>query len=83
MADAAEAGAGYVLVLPPACFGKATTPAVVERFYGDVAARSTLPVVVCNFPTKHSNIVGVKSRAQVGKITRLSAALPVADFATF
>ncbi|CAL3968207.1 unnamed protein product [Diplocarpon coronariae] len=40
-------------------------------------------VLLTRLAKKHSNIVGVKSRAQVGKITRLSAALPVADFATF
>ncbi|GAP88169.2 putative dihydrodipicolinate synthetase protein [Rosellinia necatrix] len=48
--DAAEAGADYALVLPPAYFGKATTPAVVDGFYAEVAARSPLPVVVYNFP---------------------------------
>ncbi|KAI1109327.1 hypothetical protein F5Y14DRAFT_444761 [Nemania sp. NC0429] len=50
IADAADAGADSVLVLPPAYFGKATTPAVIDRFYADVAARSTLPIVVYNFP---------------------------------
>jgi len=48
--DAAGAGADYVLVLPPAYFGKATTPAVVDGFFGDVARASPLPVVVYNFP---------------------------------
>ncbi|KAI8624796.1 hypothetical protein F5Y19DRAFT_303181 [Xylariaceae sp. FL1651] len=50
IADAAEAGANYVLVLPPAYFGKATTPAVIDGFFGDVAANSALPVVLYNFP---------------------------------
>ncbi|KAI3328191.1 hypothetical protein F4824DRAFT_429766 [Ustulina deusta] len=50
IADAADAGANYVLVLPPAYFGKATTPAVIDGFYADVAANSALPVVVYNFP---------------------------------
>ncbi|GKZ80405.1 hypothetical protein CBS63078_10095 [Aspergillus niger] len=48
--DAAAAGANYILVLPPAYFGKATTPAVVKRFFADVARKSPLPVVVYNFP---------------------------------
>ncbi|KAJ5902653.1 hypothetical protein N7495_003181 [Penicillium taxi] len=48
--DAAEAGANYVLVLPPAYFGKATNMNVVKRFFSEVAAKSTLPVVIYNFP---------------------------------
>ncbi|KAK3316303.1 dihydrodipicolinate synthetase [Apodospora peruviana] len=50
VADAAKAGANYVLVLPPAYFGKATTPQVIKAFFADVAAASPLPVVVYNFP---------------------------------
>ncbi|KAI8962544.1 aldolase [Daldinia sp. FL1419] len=48
--DAAEAGANYVLVLPPAYFGKATTPAVIDNFYAEIATKSPLPVVLYNFP---------------------------------
>ncbi|KAI0473944.1 hypothetical protein GGR56DRAFT_666898 [Xylariaceae sp. FL0804] len=48
--DAADAGADYALCLPPAYFGKATTPAVVDGFFADVAAASALPIVVYNFP---------------------------------
>lgn len=48
--DAAEAGADYALVLPPAYFGKQTTAAVVDRFFHEVAERSTLPIVIYNFP---------------------------------
>lgn len=48
--DAADAGADSALVLPPAYFGKATTPAVVERFFADVAAATPLPIVLYNFP---------------------------------
>ncbi|ROV89966.1 hypothetical protein VMCG_10084 [Cytospora schulzeri] len=48
--DAAAAGANYVLCLPPGYFGKATTPAVVERFFDDVATNSSLPIVIYNFP---------------------------------
>ncbi|KAI0007200.1 aldolase [Xylariaceae sp. FL0662B] len=48
--DAADAGANYVLVLPPGYFGKATTPAVVDGFFDDIATKSPLPVVLYNFP---------------------------------
>ena len=50
VADAVKAGANYILVLPPAYFGKATTSAVIERFYSDVSAGSPLPIVIYNFP---------------------------------
>ncbi|KAL4975818.1 hypothetical protein BDW66DRAFT_166891 [Aspergillus desertorum] len=104
--DAAEAGANYLLVLPPAYFGKATTPAVVKKFFADVAGKAPLPIVVYNFPgvangvdidsdtiaeivrsSKEasggkSNVVGVKlTCAQVGKITRLTAAFGPEVFA--
>ncbi|KAL4927672.1 dihydrodipicolinate synthase family protein [Aspergillus undulatus] len=107
--DAAEAGANYLLVLPPAYFGKATSPAVVKRFFADVAKKAPLPVVVYNFPgvtngvdidsdtiteivrasaaaspSGKSNVVGVKlTCAQVGKITRLTAAFAPEEFAVF
>lgn len=48
--DAAAAGANYVLCLPPGYFGKATTPAVINRFFDDVAVNSSLPIVIYNFP---------------------------------
>ncbi|KAI1323392.1 hypothetical protein F5Y16DRAFT_383872 [Xylariaceae sp. FL0255] len=48
--DAADAGATYALVLPPAYFGKATTPAVIDHFFAQVAAESPLPIVLYNFP---------------------------------
>ncbi|KAH8667699.1 hypothetical protein BGZ61DRAFT_429880 [Ilyonectria robusta] len=51
IADAADAGANYVLLLPPAYFGKQTTPAVIDNFFNDVAAESALPIVIYNFPT--------------------------------
>lgn len=50
IADAASAGANYVLLLPPAYFGKQTTPAVIDNFFNDVAKESPLPIVVYNFP---------------------------------
>lgn len=48
--EAVEAGADYGLLLPAAYFGKATTPAVIERFYTEVAMKSDLPIVIYNFP---------------------------------
>ncbi|KAL2110648.1 hypothetical protein VUR80DRAFT_906 [Thermomyces stellatus] len=50
IADAADAGANYVLLLPPAYFGKQTTPAVIDNFFNDVARESPLPIVIYNFP---------------------------------
>ncbi|KAH8172180.1 dihydrodipicolinate synthetase family protein [Sarocladium implicatum] len=50
LADAHEAGANYALVLPPGYFGKQTTPAVIDRFFADVAKESPLPIVIYNFP---------------------------------
>jgi len=50
ISDAATAGADYALVLPPAYFGKATTPSVIENFFLDIASRSPLPVIIYNFP---------------------------------
>ncbi|KAI6800267.1 aldolase [Hortaea werneckii] len=50
IADAAQAQADYVLVLPCAYFGKATSAQVVRNFYDEVAAKSPLPIVLYNFP---------------------------------
>lgn len=48
--DAYEAGSNYALVLPPAYFGKQTTPDVVKSFFLRVASRSPLPIILYNFP---------------------------------
>jgi dihydrodipicolinate synthase/N-acetylneuraminate lyase len=50
ISDAVEAGADSVLLLPPAYFGKQTTPAVINNFFDDVATASPLPIVIYNFP---------------------------------
>lgn len=50
IADAADAGADYALLLPPAYFGKQTTPEVIDDFFHEVAQKSTLPIVIYNFP---------------------------------
>lgn len=49
--DAVDAGADYALLLPPGYFGKQTTPAVIDSFFDDVAAKCPLPIVIYNFPT--------------------------------
>ena len=50
IADAHQAGANYILLLPAAYFGKQTTPSVITRFYDEVAEKSPLPIVIYNFP---------------------------------
>lgn len=51
VSDAVDAGANYVLLLPPGYFGKQTTPVVIENFFHDVAKECPLPIVIYNFPT--------------------------------
>lgn len=48
--DAAANGADYLLVLPPAYFGKATNMNVVKKFFAEVALKAPVPVVIYNFP---------------------------------
>ncbi|KAL1642412.1 hypothetical protein SLS58_005486 [Diplodia intermedia] len=49
--DAKDAGANYLLALPPAYLGaKATGMDVVRAFFAELAAKAPLPVVVYNFP---------------------------------
>ncbi|KAM0323161.1 hypothetical protein ACHAQA_009011 [Verticillium albo-atrum] len=50
ISDAHDAGANYCLLLPPAYFGKQTTPEVINRFFNEVASKSQLPIVIYNFP---------------------------------
>jgi 4-hydroxy-2-oxoglutarate aldolase len=69
--DAAAAGANYALCLPPGYFGKQTTPAVVERFFDDVAASSKLPIVIYNFPAVCNGI-----DLDSGTITKLAQRHP-------
>ncbi|EON96526.1 putative dihydrodipicolinate synthetase protein [Phaeoacremonium minimum UCRPA7] len=49
--DAVEAGANYVLLLPPAYFGKQTTPVVINNFFNDIAKECPLPIIIYNFPS--------------------------------
>ncbi|KAF2189251.1 aldolase [Zopfia rhizophila CBS 207.26] len=48
--DAQKAGADFGLLLPAAYYGKATTMAMVQAFYDEVAQKSLLPIVIYNFP---------------------------------
>jgi len=50
LTDAADAGANYVLLLPPGYFGKQTTLQVIDNFFDDVAKASPVPIVIYNFP---------------------------------
>lgn len=50
IADAHSAGADYALLLPPAYFRAASTNAVIEAFFLEVAQKSPLPIVLYNFP---------------------------------
>ncbi|KAL4954883.1 hypothetical protein BDW69DRAFT_204924 [Aspergillus filifer] len=50
ISDAKDAGANYALLLPPGYFGKQSTMDVVRGFYGYIAERSELPLVIYNFP---------------------------------
>ncbi|EAW11754.1 dihydrodipicolinate synthase family protein [Aspergillus clavatus NRRL 1] len=74
-ADAAAAGADYLLVLPPAYFGKATTMGVVKRFFVDVARRAPLPVVIYNFPGV-CNGVDIDSETMTAIVRESAAASP-------
>jgi 4-hydroxy-2-oxoglutarate aldolase len=73
--DAVEAGMDYVLVLPCAYFGKATTARVVEGFYGEIARNSPLPIVLYNFPgvtngvDLDSDVIAKLAKKHPGKIT--------------
>ncbi|KAM5344401.1 hypothetical protein ACJ41O_012938 [Fusarium nematophilum] len=73
--DAAKAGANYLLVLPPAYFGKATTMGVVKRFFAEVALKSPLPLVIYNFPGV-CNGVDIDSESIVAMFNESKASHP-------
>lgn len=97
--DAAEAGADYVIILPPAYYGSLlTTQHVIDHFIA-VADASPLPLLVYNFPgacsgldlssdtvlaiAAHRNVVGVKLTC--GNTGKLARVVAAAgpDFFTF
>ena len=74
--EGAEAGAGYVLLVPPSYYRAATDESRLEEYYMAVADESLVPVLLYNYPgavagvdmdsdfiirmAKHRNIVGTK-----------------------
>ncbi|KAI7877537.1 aldolase [Lichtheimia hyalospora FSU 10163] len=74
--QAADAGAEYVMVLPPSYYRVSMDSEAIESFFTHVADQSPVPVVIYNYPgvaqgidvsvqsierlAKHSNIVGIK-----------------------
>jgi len=80
--EAKEAGADFVLVLPPSYWASAMTRPVLVKFFQEVADESPLPVLIYNFPAvsnginidsdmlielaEHPNIVGCKLTDGVG-----------------
>lgn len=74
--QAAEAGAGFALILPPSFYKGSMDHDALYQFYTTVADQSPLPVVIYNYPgvcqgldlsipllvelSKHKNIIGVK-----------------------
>ncbi|KAF5002401.1 hypothetical protein FGRMN_413 [Fusarium graminum] len=54
--DAAEAGAGFGLLLPPSYWSKALPSQAILSYFREVAAASPIPIVVYNFPAVTSGI---------------------------
>jgi 4-hydroxy-2-oxoglutarate aldolase len=75
ISDAADAGMDYVLVLPCAYFGKATTLKVIGKFYDELARTSPLPIVLYNFPgvtngvDLDSDVIANLAKKHPGKVT--------------
>ena len=83
--EAEEAGADFVLILPPSYWASAMTRPVLVAFFSEVADESPLPVLVYNFPavsngvnidsdtmielSQHPNIVGCKLTDGVSVLT--------------
>ncbi|KAI5460703.1 dihydrodipicolinate synthetase family protein [Mariannaea sp. PMI_226] len=56
ISEAKVSGADFALALPPAYWSAAMTPAVIESFFSEVAEKSTLPLLIYNFPGVASGI---------------------------
>ncbi|KAF9766257.1 hypothetical protein IL306_001365 [Fusarium sp. DS 682] len=54
--DAAEAGAGFGLLLPPNYWPKALPSQAIVSYFKEVAAASPIPIVIYNFPAVTSGI---------------------------
>lgn len=57
LADYARAGAQWGLVLAPGYFGAAVGQGGLEAWYGEVAGRSEVPVLVYNYPGVTNGLV--------------------------
>ncbi|KAL5120375.1 hypothetical protein ACEQ8H_001665 [Pleosporales sp. CAS-2024a] len=72
--DAVAAGANYGLLLPASYYGPATSKEVVMGFYNEVAQKSSLPLVIYNFPgicngvDLDSNTIAALAQQNPGKI---------------
>ncbi|KAH8658354.1 dihydrodipicolinate synthase [Xylariales sp. PMI_506] len=54
--EAAEAGAGWGLLLPPSYWAKALSSDAIVQYYRDVADASPIPIVIYNFPGVTSGV---------------------------
>ena len=48
--EAAGAGASYAMILPPCYYKPAMTPDALKQFYHDVANKSSIPIMMYNYP---------------------------------
>ncbi|KKY20355.1 putative dihydrodipicolinate synthase [Diplodia seriata] len=94
--DAHDAGAGWVLLLPPSYWAKSVTEGALLGYYRDVAdanVNNKFPGVTCGIDldsdqlaalATHPNIVGAKlTCGNVGKAVRLASAFSPAQFAVY
>ncbi|KAK6212786.1 hypothetical protein LQW54_004875 [Pestalotiopsis sp. IQ-011] len=97
--EAAEAGAGWGLLLPPSYWAKALSSAALIEYYRDVADASPIPVVIYNASVtagvdldsdqlaalaSHPNIVATKlTCGNVGKLARLTSKFEPPHFGVY
>lgn len=89
---AAGIGADAAIIVNPSYYKGQMTPAVLARYYGDVADRSPIPIIIYNLPpatgidlsadllvelSQHPKIVGVKDTG--GNITKMAETIRRAD----
>ncbi|KAK2678562.1 DapA-like [Fusarium oxysporum f. sp. vasinfectum] len=76
--DAAEAGAGFGLLLPPNYWPKALPSQAIVSYFKEVAAASPIPIVIYNFPRSVKLTCG-----NVGKLARLTALFSHEQFGVY
>ncbi|KAK8049002.1 hypothetical protein PG994_010732 [Apiospora phragmitis] len=84
--EAAEAGAGWGLLLPPSYWAKALPTEALLAYFRDVADASPIPTIVYNLAALASNpkIVATKlTCGNVGKLTRLTSKFAPAHFGVY